>query len=88
MCPARNPGRGGKAATMDPNGIKDVLSFILTCAGGLMCAFALVLYATAKMTDHGGDGVSDSKMMACALAAIAFFAAAGMIKTMNFTYGG
>ncbi|MEG0504252.1 MAG: hypothetical protein RR547_06365 [Raoultibacter sp.] len=65
--------------------MKTMLIGIATLMGTLCTFAALILYAMSKIGENSGGGVSEAKMIGCAIAAVSAFAAAAYLATQDFT---
>ena len=70
--------------------VVNAISFILGALAALCGVAALVIYASTKLAQESQTGVADGRMIACVGAAVAFAAAAILIRNidLNYEYGG
>ena len=79
---------GMNSSSFDFSAIMGGLNAVLIAAAVLCGIFALVIWASNKLSEQAGSGMSESRMISFIQAAIGFAIAAGIVATVNITTGG
>lgn len=67
----------------DIQSVLSTLSRLFIAAGGLCGIAALIMFGISKMSPEATNGVSEARLVGLAIAAVAFFMAAGLVTQIS-----